>query len=243
MNVALILAAGKSVRMKSDYPKQFLEIFKKPVIMYTLETFQLHPEIDAILVVCLDGWHEKLKQMAEASNITKLKWIVSGGETGQESVKLGTIELEKHCQPQDIVVLHDANRPLVSAEIISDCIAVCRKHGTGISSIPVTAAIGITDDKISTNNCLQWNKMGLMTMVKPEAYTMEKMVWAYQEADRRGITDSITYSTMFIDLGESVYFALGSEKNVKITRPDDIEIFKALLIASKQVSLADINDD
>lgn len=236
MNIGLILAAGKSVRMKSEYPKQFMEIFEKPIIVYTLETFQNHPEIDAILVVCLDGWHEKLREYALKYQFTKLKWIVSGGETGQDSIMMGVKELEKHCSPDDIVVLHDANRPMVSPEIISDCIAVCRKYGSGVSSNPVIAALAISEDKIKTNEIMQYWKKPIMTMLKPEAYPLSKMTWVYHEANKRGITNTISYCTLLVDLGEEVYFALGSEKNIKITTPDDVDIFKALLIASNKVN-------
>ena len=239
MNIGLILAAGKSERMKSDHPKQFMKVFNKHVIIYTLETFQNHPEIDAILVVCLDGWQDKLNKLASRHEITKLKWIVPGGDTGQDSIRLGVAELEKHCDPSDIVVLHDANRPMVTDEIISDCIKVCRKYGNGISATPVVAALGVSDDKVKAEECLQYTERPIMTMVKPEAYTLSKMSWAYREAIKLGILNSITYSSLMIALGEPIYFALGSERNLKITRPDDVDIFKALLIAMGKVSAPD----
>lgn len=242
MNIGLILAAGRSERMKSDYPKQFLTIFNKPVIIYTLEIFQHHPEIDAILVVCLDGWQKKLKKMADDYEITKLKWIVPGGESGQDSIRMGVEELEKHFKPDDIVVLHDANRPLVTNEIITDCISVCRKNGNGISSTPVVAALGVSDDKIKAEETLQYTERPIMVMVKPEAYRLGKMSWAYREATRRGVTDTITYSSLMIKLGEPVYFAKGSEKNIKITRPEDVDIFKALLIALGEVKIDEIGE-
>ena len=136
MNIAMLIAGGKGVRMNQDIPKQFLNINDKPVIVYTMQAFQQHPEIDAILVVCIDGWQEILWAYAHQFNITKLKWVVVGGENGQSSIRNGIFELEKHCSEEDMVLIHDAIRPNVSQEIISDCIAQCRLHGSAITVIP-----------------------------------------------------------------------------------------------------------
>ena len=105
MNIAMIIAGGKGTRMNQNIPKQFLNIHDKPVIVYTMQAFQKHPEIDAILVVCLDGWQEILKAYARQFNITKLRWVVSGGENGQESIHNGLAELEKECKMLVKVVL------------------------------------------------------------------------------------------------------------------------------------------
>ena len=114
MNIALLIAGGKGVRMNQDIPKQFLNINDKPVIIYTLEAFQKHPEIDEIAVVCLEGWQEILWAYARQFNISKLKWVVDGGLCGQESILNGVFELEKHYEDNDIVLIHDGIRPNVS---------------------------------------------------------------------------------------------------------------------------------
>ena len=119
MNIALLIAGGKGVRMNQDIPKQFLNINDKPVIIYTLEAFQKHPEIDEIAVVCLEGWQEILWAYARQFNISKLKWVVDGGLCGQESIRNGVYELEKHYEDDDIVLIHDGIRPNVSQEIFS----------------------------------------------------------------------------------------------------------------------------
>ena len=105
MNIAMLIAGGKGVRMNQDIPKQFLNIKDKPVIIYTLQAFQQHPEIDEIAVVCIDGWQTILQAYANQFNITKLKWIVTGGENGQESIKNGVMELQKHYKEDDIVLM------------------------------------------------------------------------------------------------------------------------------------------
>ena len=114
-NIALIIAGGSGARMGQDIPKQFLTVNEKPVIAYTLEAFQNHPEIDAIAVVCIEGWEQVLTAYAKQFGITKLQHVIPGGENGQGSIRNGVYELEKHYAPEDLVLIHDAIRPMVSA--------------------------------------------------------------------------------------------------------------------------------
>ena len=107
MNYAVIIAGGSGARMGQDIPKQFINVYDKPILIYTLEGFQKHPQIDAIEVVCIDGWHEVLWAYAKQFGITKLKWIVSGGKTGQESIRNGVYNLEGIAKPEDVVIIHD----------------------------------------------------------------------------------------------------------------------------------------
>lgn len=120
MNIAIIIAGGSGQRMGQDIPKQFINIYDKPVLIYTLEGFQQHPQIDAIEVVCIDGWHDVLRAYAKQFGITKLKWIVSGGSSGQESIRNGVFSLEGKVQNKDIIVIHDGIRPLMDASVLSD---------------------------------------------------------------------------------------------------------------------------
>ena len=113
MNVALIIAGGSGQRMNQEIPKQFLNVFDKPVIVYTLEGFQRHPKIDAIEVVCLAGWGEVLRAYARQFGIDKLRWVTSGGETAQESIRNGVFALREACAADDIVVIHDGIRPML----------------------------------------------------------------------------------------------------------------------------------
>src|SRR5690554_1057282 len=122
MNIALIIAGGSGTRMAQDIPKQFLNVYDKPIIIYTLEAFQKHSNIDVVAVVCIEGWERILNAYAKQFSITKLKHIVPGGDCGQASIRNGLLELEKHYDKDDIVLIHDAIRPMVSQEIISDCI-------------------------------------------------------------------------------------------------------------------------
>ena len=118
MVVALLTAAGVGTRMGQDIPKQFMHVENKPIIIHTMEAFQRHPNVDAIMVVILPAWIEVLKAYANQFNITKLKWVVSGGKTGQESIYNGILALKEELSGDDIVIVHDGNRCMVSDEII-----------------------------------------------------------------------------------------------------------------------------
>lgn len=231
MNIAMIIAGGKGVRMNQDIPKQFLNIHDKPVIVYTMQAFQKHPEIDAILAVCIDGWQEILWAYAHQFNIAKLKWVVAGGENGQESIHNGLNELKNKCCKEDLVLIHDAIRPNVSQEIISNCIAECRLHGSAITVIPCAEAMLLRDDHNSSHEVI--SRDSLARTQTPQAFPLKKLLWAHEEAEKRGIYNTIASCTLMVELGEKVYFCPGSEKNIKITTTEDIEIFKALLMEKK----------
>ena len=226
MNVALILAGGSGSRTEQSVPKQFLPIDDKPIIIYTLEAFQNHPAIDAIIVASIDGWLDVLAGYARAYGITKLKWIVKGGENGQASARKALLELEPHCKEEDIVIIHDAVRPLISQEIISDCIAKARQYGSGLSAVRCQETIMRTNDGESGSDGIDRND--IMRVQTPQAYRYGKALWAHKEALNRGITNAVYTNTLMLELGETLHFSLGSNKNIKITTLEDIDIFKAL---------------
>ena len=233
MNIALIIAGGRGKRTNQDIPKQFINVYDKPIIVYTMEAFQKHPDIDVIEVVCLDGWHDILKAYARQFNITKLRWVVSGGSTAQESIRNGVFNLQDHCGFDDIVVIHDGIRPLVDAAVLSDCIVKCRMYGNAVTALPYNEQIFRMKDEISTEEYIP--RETLRRVQTPQAYKYGKLLWAYKKAFSEGIgIQGASYTnTMMVDLGETLYFATGSEKNIKITTADDIELFKALLAIQK----------
>ena len=147
MNTAIILAGGTGQRMHQEIPKQFINVNDKPLIIYTLEAFQKHPQIDSILVVCIDGWHDILKAYARQNHITKLKWVISGGSTGQESIRNGVFALENECKEDDIVVIHDGIRPLVDENVLSDVIVKCGIYGNAVTSLPYNEQIYVKKDE------------------------------------------------------------------------------------------------
>lgn len=229
MIVAILIAGGTGSRMGKEIPKQFLNVYDKPIIVYTLEGFQRHPEIDAILVVCLDGWHDVLWAYAKQYGINKLKWIVSGGETGQESIRNGVFSLEGKCAENDIVIIHDGIRPLVESAVLSDVIAKCRQYGNAVTSMPYNEQIFIVDDDISTTQYIP--RETLRRVSTPQAYLFGKLDAAYHRAfnEKIGIFGSSYTNTMMVELGERLFFAAGSDKNIKLTTTDDLELFKAYI--------------
>lgn len=232
MNIALLTAAGSGSRMNQDIPKQFMHIDNKPLIIHTLEAFQKHPNIDAILVVCLDGWHDVLQAYSNQFNINKLKWIIPGGATGQESILNGLKCLEKECNDDDIVLIHDGNRALVSSDIISDSIAKCKIHGGAVAVIPCTEAVFRSEDQMSSKNSIP--RENLFRTQTPHTYPLSKLLWAHEQAKEKNITNSVATCTLMVDLGEVIYFSKGSEKNIKITTVEDIDLFKSLLKSEKE---------
>ena len=231
MNVAVIIAGGSGHRMGQDIPKQFINVFDKPVLIYTLESFQRHPQIDAIEVVCIDGWHELVRAYGRQFNITKLKWVVSGGATAQESIRNGVFSLEGICNGDDVVIIHDGIRPMVDEAVLSDVIVKCMQYGNGVTSLPYNEQIFIIDDEISTTRYIP--RETLRRVSTPQAYWFGKLDRCYHEAFEKGIGiyGSSYTNTMMAEMGERLYFAAGSEKNIKLTTKDDLDLFKAYLRA------------
>ena len=229
MNLAIVIAGGSGTRMGLDIPKQFVNIYDKPVIIYTLEGFERHPMIDEIEVVCIDGWHDVLKAYARQFGITKLKRVVSGGKTGQESIRNGVFALEGYLSDDDTVIIHDGIRPLVDKEVLTDVIVTCRKYGNAVTSMPYNEQIFVVDDELSTVKYIP--RETIRRVATPQAYKFGKLDKAYHEAFEKkiGIYGSSYTNTMMADLRERLFFAAGSDKNIKLTTRDDLELFKAYL--------------
>lgn len=235
MNIAVIIAGGSGHRMGQDIPKQFINVYDKPIIIYTLEGFQSHPMIDAIEVVCLDGWHDVLWAYAHQFNITKLKWVVSGGNTGQESIRNGIYNLEDKANENDIVVIHDGIRPLVDATVLTDVIQKAKEFGNGVTSLPYNEQIFIVNPKDNSTTKQYIPRETLRRVSTPQAYKYKRLDEAYHEAYEKGIGiyGSSYTNTMMVELGETLHFAAGSDKNIKLTTKDDLEMFKGFLKKDK----------
>ena len=236
-NIGLIIAGGSGNRMHQDIPKQFITVNERPVIVYTLEVFEKHPEIDCIAVVCIEGWDHVLWAYAKQFNITKLKYIIPGGKNGQDSIRNGVYELEKHFSPNDIVLIHDAIRPMLSAEIISDNIRVATEHGNAVTVIPCAEAMMQTEDGVISTGAYPRDR--LRRTQTPQAFHIGQICDLHRRAIKAGITNSVASCTLMIEMGEQVYFSAGSEKNIKLTTVEDIDIFKALLAAKRSDWLKD----
>lgn len=233
MTIAIIIASGSGSRMGQDIPKQFINVYDKPILIYTLEGFQKHPMIDAIEVVCLEGWHDILKAYAKQFNIDKLKWIVSGGNTAQESIRNGVFNLENRVSEEDIIVIHDGIRPLVDETVLTDVVRKAQEFGNAVTSLPYNEQIFVVDDEISTTKFIP--RETLRRVSTPQAYRFALLDSKYHEAYEKeiGIYGSHYTNTMMVELGVRLYFAAGSDKNIKLTTKDDLEMFKAYLKSDK----------
>ncbi len=235
MTTAIIIAGGIGHRMEQRIPKQFINVYDKPVIVYTLESFQKHPMIDSVVTVCLDGWHDVLQAYARQFGISKLTRIVPGGATAQESIRNGVYALEGECADNDIIVIHDGIRPLVDAEVLTDVILKCREYGNAVTSLPYNEQIFVVSEDDETTTTRYIPRETIRRVSTPQAYTFGKLLSAYRRAfaEEIGIYGSAYTNTMMADLGERLHFAAGSDKNIKLTTKDDLELFKAFLRHSR----------
>lgn len=232
-NIALIIAGGSGKRMGQEIPKQFLTVNDKPIIIYTLENFENNELIDEIIVVCIDGWHDVLSAFCKQFNISKVKQIISGGETVQESIFNG-VKLAKSLYPVDsCLIIHDSIRPLVDESVLNDVIEVCHKFGNAVTSMPYNEQIFLVDDELTTSKYIP--RETIRRVSTPQAYMLGKLYDCYVRAfnEKVGVFGSSYTNTMMVELGETLHLAKGSDKNIKLTTKDDFYIFKAYISAKK----------
>ena len=235
MNIALLTAGGIGNRMGQDIPKQFMTIDNKPVIIYTMESFQRHPEVDGICVICLKGWDVVLQSYANQYNITKLKWIFEGGDSNQESIHNGLVGLKQAgCSDDDIILVQDGVRPLVSERIISENIDTCKKFGYAVTGL--TCKEAIMEQVDDTVREIDIPRERLVRTQTPHTYRLGTLLEGHKKAKEKGIVNTVASCTLFSALGVTEqHLVRGSEQNgLKLTSPEDIELFKALLHSSKE---------
>ena len=227
MVTAMLFAGGDGRRMKSDdLPKQFIEIGGKPIIVRTMEHFEKHPEVDRIVVACKEDWIDHLEALIKDYKITKVHSVVPGGATGYASIHNGVMETAKFMtDPDDIILICDGVRPMLTERLISDSIRYARECGT---SVPVTPSIDSLlfseDGKFCEKS---YERSSMYITQAPQGYTMEKILWAHSEAERRGILNPVSSSELFIELGEKVRLFEGERINIKVTTQEDLEILNA----------------
>ncbi len=226
MTIAVLLAGGIDPGFQMDIPKQFVNVYNVPIIVYTLEKFQKHPEVDAIMVACLSGWENLVSAYAKQFNIDKLQWVIEGGRTGQETSRLAANKLMESCGEDDIVIIHDAIRPMVSDEIISDSIATCKQKGMGIAAVTSMDNVMMTDDGITGKMSI--SRYAFRRVQTPQTYRLGDLHAAHAEALKQNIKDENDTNNMMSRLGKKVTFSKGSDTNLKINTVEDVEMFKAL---------------
>lgn len=234
MNIALIIAGGSGNRMGQDIPKQFMHVDGSPIIIHTMLCFQRHPDIEAIAVVCLRGWETVLQSYANQFNVTKLKWIFPGGNSGMESIHNGIYGLkDAGCADDDLVLIHDAVRPLLSQDIISSNIAICQAYGYAITGIQCREAVLESPDGFSTKTSIPRDT--LIRTQTPQTFRLKNIINVHEVAKQKGITDSVSSCTLVAEIQEDIemHIVPGSEINIKVTTVEDLEILKALMHTKK----------
>lgn len=233
MNIAVIFAGGVGKRMKTNgIPKQFLEVYGKPIIIYTLEKFENNQNIDAIIVSCLEEKMDYCKKIVDKYEITKVRAIVKGGKTGQESIYNGLKAAEQISESdKDIVLIHDGVRPLIDDEIIDNNIKCVKENGSAITCVECKETVVILDDNDNIKDVTDRSRSRLARA--PQSFYLKDILAAHRNALEDGKTDVIDSCTLMRMYGKEVSIVIGKSENIKITTPDDYYMFKALLDAKE----------
>lgn len=235
MTYLILLAGGIGNRLGAGIPKQFVNVLGKPVIAYTMQKYQEHPEIDGIELVCVDGYQDELRKIADNHHISKVIKIVKGGSEYERSIMNGVEGLKGIAKPDDVVIIHWAASPFVTDEIISDNIRVCKEKGNAMSACPAYLLYGSNDGEQSKKNI---NRDTIKILAAPQSFLYENIVDIYKEVEKRNLFESVeAHTTAFMTaLGIPIYFSKGSQTNIKITTKEDLELFTGYVLAQKYKS-------
>lgn len=233
MNIPIILAGGVGSRLGADRPKQFVDILGKPVLVYTIEAFQNHPEIDAIEVVCIESHIDYLKDLVEKHNLDKVKWITPGGEDFQHSVINGINNLKGKINDDDIVLVHYGASPFVTDDIISDAIRVCKEKGNSSPAMSSLLLLGSNDGDKSTT----WiDRDKVVIFNAPQCFKFSYVTELYDEAIEKGLIEKVephTTTLMYL-MGKEIYFSKGNQINIKITTKEDLDLFEGYVLMKER---------
>lgn len=213
--------------MHTDVPKQFLKVDNKPIIVYSIENFQRNPQIEKIVVVCVKEWIERLYEMVDAYSLSKVKWIIEGGDTVHDSIRNGVFFLKDKINSDDYIIIHDAVRPILPQKAIDEVIHVAHEKGNASSSIACHPPIVYTEDFES--GIADIDREHVMLTASPQAFIYELALRCYTQAEWENRHDFTFTSSLLIHCGERVYFAKGTTSNIKITAKEDLALFGALL--------------
>lgn len=237
MNIAVIFAGGIGQRMKTtNRPKQFLEMHKKPIIIYTLEHFENHSDIDAIAIACVEEWIPYMQELVDKFRITKVRKIVPGGETGQMSIYNGLSAAKEIAgDEKSVVLIHDGVRPLINEQVISDNIASVIDNGSAITSAIVKETIMVVKD----DNSIDYvpDRAHSRVAKAPQSFWLDDILKVHHQAQEDGITDFIDSCTMMKYYGNTLFLIDGPYENIKITTPDDFYTMRALLDAQENAQI------
>lgn len=245
MNIGVIFAGGVGKRMRTvEKPKQFIEINNKPIIIYTLEHFEDNDEIDAVVIACLKDWIPYLEELLQKFNIKKVKKIVSGGNTGQQSIYNGLCAAKEisNNNKNDIVLIHDGVRPLINSQLLSKNIACVKKNGTSITAGIVKETIVVIDDKDNSVKEVP-NRENSRVAKAPQCFYLKDILEAHEKARKMNKFDFIDSCTMMQYFGHKMFMTDGPYENIKITTPDDFYTMRAILQVKEDKQLYGIEGD
>ncbi len=235
MNVAIILAGGKGVRSGLPIPKQFVEVLGNPIIAYTLNIFERHPEIDAIEVVCVTGYFDLLRDICRKYNFKKVRWIVEGGATFQESVRNGVEGLKNILGDDDIVTVHTGVAPFLDPDLLTENLKVCREKGNAITSYSLYALAGKRNESDPSMTTEWVDRDSIVCLKNPHSFRYKEIRDLYQEAMETGIIEKVKpyTTTLMFHMHKPIYLSKGSQMNIKITQKEDLELFEAFVITKQ----------
>ena len=234
MNIAVILAGGVGARFGAEIPKQFVKVLDKPVIIYTIEKFNTHPDIDAIEVVCVEDYIRELNQLVKTYKLEKVKFIVKGGSDFQHSVINGVEGLKDYADDEDVILVHWAASPFISHEEITDAIHVCKEKGNSIAAFPAYLLYGLKTDN-GDSSVEGIDRDTFMVMNAPQCFKYSYVRQLYEEAKQTNMLDKVEphTTTLMYAMGRKIYFSKGNQNNIKITTKEDIDMFLGYLLAKK----------
>lgn len=227
MNIALIFAGGSGIRMNSAAkPKQFLQLYGKEIIVHTIDNFERHPKIDGIVVVCIESWIPFFKTLLEKYNVTMVKWIVPGGADGQESIYNGLAAIKDSVPGDSVVLIHDGVRPLITQELISNCIEHVVSYGNAITVTPEIETVVSLDGYGKITAITDRSKC--YHAKAPQCFRFADIWQAHIQAKTDGIVNMIDSASLMKHYGHELYTVQGPYENIKITTPSDFYTFRAL---------------
>lgn len=230
MNIAVIFAGGTGQRMNTKtLPKQFLELHGKPILVYTLEHFEKHRQIDGIVLVCVQDWLDYCEELLQKYHIKKVKAVVPGGQSGQESIRNGLNKAAELFPQDSVVLIHDGVRPLIDEETISKDIASVQQHGSAITVSPAIETIALRSDTGEVGEIIERSRCQMAKA--PQCFYLKDILEAHQKAQAENRNDFIDSASLMRHYGHSLFTVEGPTENIKITTPSDFYLFRALLDA------------
>lgn len=222
----VIFAGGVGARMKSlDIPKQFIDVEGKPIIIRTLENFANHPSVDDIVISCLADKIDYMWDLIAKYKIHKVTSVVKGGENGHGSIHNGLVEVQKFSKDNDIVLICDGVRPLISKQLISDCIETAENYETAVPVTPSIDSVLQSEDGETCSKSLPRKQMYITQA--PQGFKMKRIMDAHDKAEELGITNPISSSELLIELGQTVHIFKGERDNIKVTTPEDLQFLRS----------------